>query len=53
MGPRTSMDNVVRRTILPLPGLEIRYLCRPARKKSLAILTALSQNQVDNVYLKQ
>jgi hypothetical protein len=30
VGPRTGLDNVERRKILPLEGLELRPLCRPA-----------------------
>jgi hypothetical protein len=35
LGPRTGMDDVERRKILPLPGLEFRPLGRPARSQSL------------------
>jgi hypothetical protein len=40
MGPRMGLEDVERRKILPLPGLELRPLGRPARS-SVAILTAL------------
>jgi hypothetical protein len=33
--PRTGLDDVERRRILPLPGLELRALSRPARSQSL------------------
>jgi hypothetical protein len=35
VGPRTSLDDVERRKILPLPALELRPLGRPARSQSL------------------
>jgi hypothetical protein len=35
MGLTTGLDNVERRKILPLQGLELRPLCRPARSQSL------------------
>jgi hypothetical protein len=35
MGPRTDVDDVERRKILPLLGLELRPLCRPACSQSL------------------
>jgi hypothetical protein len=35
MGPRTSLDAVVRRKMLLLPGLDLRPLGRPARGQSL------------------
>jgi hypothetical protein len=35
MGPRTGLDDVERRNILPLPGLELRPLGRPACSQSL------------------
>jgi hypothetical protein len=38
VGPRTGLDEVERRRILPLPGLELRPLCPP-----VAIPTALSR----------
>jgi hypothetical protein len=34
VGPATGLDNVERRKILPLPGLELRPLARPARSQS-------------------
>jgi hypothetical protein len=34
-GPRTGLDNVKKRKILPLKGLELRPLGRPARNQSL------------------
>jgi hypothetical protein len=35
MGSRTDMDNVERRKILPIAGLELQPLGRPARSQSL------------------
>jgi hypothetical protein len=35
VGSRTYLDYVERRKILPLPGLELRPLGRPARSQSL------------------
>jgi hypothetical protein len=35
VGPRTGLDDVERRKILPPPGLELRPLGRPARSQSL------------------
>jgi hypothetical protein len=39
VGPRTGLDSVERRKPLPLPGLELRPLGRPARSHSLYRLT--------------
>jgi hypothetical protein len=35
VGPRAGLDDVEKRKILPLPGLELTPLCRPARGKSI------------------
>jgi hypothetical protein len=35
VGPRTGLDDVENRKFLTLPGLELRPLCRPARRQSL------------------
>jgi hypothetical protein len=35
VGPRTALDDVERRKILTLPGLELRLLGRPARTQLL------------------
>jgi hypothetical protein len=35
VGPRTGLDDVERRKTLPLPGLELRPLGRPACSQSL------------------
>jgi hypothetical protein len=35
VGPRTGLDDVERRKILPPPGLELRTLGRPARSQWL------------------
>jgi hypothetical protein len=35
MGPKTSLDDVERRKILPLPGLELRSLGSPSRSQLL------------------
>jgi hypothetical protein len=35
VGPRTGLDVVEKRKCLPLPGLELRPLSRPARSQSL------------------
>jgi hypothetical protein len=35
MGPRAGLDDVEKRKFLPLPGLELRHLGRPARSQSL------------------
>jgi hypothetical protein len=35
VGPRTGLDDVERRKILPLPGLKLQPLGRPARSQSL------------------
>jgi hypothetical protein len=34
VGPRTGLDDVERRKVLPLPGLELGPLGRPARSQS-------------------
>jgi hypothetical protein len=44
VGPRTGLNDVERRKILPLPGLEIRRLGRPA-PWPVAIPTHLSLNK--------
>jgi hypothetical protein len=35
MGPKTGLDVVTKRKILPILGLELRPLGRPARSQSL------------------
>jgi hypothetical protein len=35
MGPRTGMDDIEKRKILPLPGHEVGHLGRSARSQSL------------------
>jgi hypothetical protein len=35
VGPRIGLDDVEKRETLPLPGLELRPLGRPARRQSL------------------
>jgi hypothetical protein len=35
VGPRTGLNEVERRKLLPLPGLELSLLGRPARSQSL------------------
>jgi hypothetical protein len=35
VGPRTGLDAVEETKFLPLPGLELRPLCPPARSQSL------------------
>jgi hypothetical protein len=35
VGPRIGLDDVGKRKILPLPGLELRYLGLPGRSQSL------------------
>jgi hypothetical protein len=35
VGPRTGLDDVEKRKFLPLPGLELGRLGRPARSQSL------------------
>jgi hypothetical protein len=35
VGPKTGLDEVERRKFLPLPGLELRLLHRPASSQSL------------------
>jgi hypothetical protein len=35
VGPGTGLDDVEKRKILPIPGLELRPLGRPARSQSL------------------
>jgi hypothetical protein len=35
MGSRTGLNDVKKRKILTLPGLELRFLIRPARRQSL------------------
>jgi hypothetical protein len=35
VGPRTGLDNVKRRRILPLPGLELQPLSRPTHSQTL------------------
>jgi hypothetical protein len=45
VGSRTGLDDVKRRKILPLPGLELRPLSRPARSQSLYRLSYLVMTQ--------
>jgi hypothetical protein len=33
--PRPGLDNAEKRKSLPLPGLELRPICRPSRSQSL------------------
>jgi hypothetical protein len=35
VGPRAGLDDVKKRKLLSLPGLEVGHLCRPARSQSL------------------
>jgi hypothetical protein len=35
VGPRAGLDDVERRKVVPLPGLELRTLGLPARTQSL------------------
>jgi hypothetical protein len=35
VGPRAGLDDVEKRKVLPLPGLELQTLCHPARSQSL------------------
>jgi hypothetical protein len=35
VSPRAGLDDVQMRKLLPLPGLELQPLCRPARSQSL------------------
>jgi hypothetical protein len=35
VGPRAVLDDVEERTLVTLPGLELRSLCRPARSQAL------------------
>jgi hypothetical protein len=35
VGPRTGLEDMEKRKLLPLPGLELRPLSRPARNQSL------------------
>jgi hypothetical protein len=35
VGPRAGLDDIKKRKLLPLPGLELRSLRRPARNQSL------------------
>jgi hypothetical protein len=35
VSPRTNLDDMEERKFLPVPGLELRSLCRPARSQSL------------------
>jgi hypothetical protein len=35
VGPRADLEDVEKRELLTLPGLELRPLCRPARSQSL------------------
>jgi hypothetical protein len=42
VGPTADLDDVEKRKLLNLPGLELRPLCRPARKP-VAVQTALSR----------
>jgi hypothetical protein len=41
VGPRTCVDDVERRKILPLSGLELQHFGRPANSKSLLLLLLL------------
>jgi hypothetical protein len=50
MGPRTSLDNVERRNILALPGLELRHLGRPVAIPALA-WSAVQEQKDDNIIL--
>jgi hypothetical protein len=42
VGPRTGLDDVERKKILPLPRLELRPLGRPARSYSDCAIPALN-----------
>jgi hypothetical protein len=46
VGPRTGLDDVVKRKFLTLLGLELRSLCRPAHSKSLYQLHYPGYHQV-------
>jgi hypothetical protein len=43
--PRAGLDDVEKRKFLPLPGLELRLLCRLARSQS-AIPTTLCESRM-------
>jgi hypothetical protein len=47
--PRADLDDVEKRKILTLPGIELRSLCRPARSESLYRLSypGSSKSRVD------
>jgi hypothetical protein len=59
VGPRTGLDAVEKRTISPLPWLELRPLGRPALSKSLyrldyrGFLSASGLNQIHWVFLRE
>jgi hypothetical protein len=40
VGPRAGLDDVEKRKLLTLPGLELRSLSRPARSQSLYLITS-------------
>jgi hypothetical protein len=50
--PRTGLDDVERRKFLPLPRLELRSLCPPARSQSLYRLRYPGSLLVANVPIK-
>jgi hypothetical protein len=44
VGPRAGLDDVEKRKLLILPGLELRPLGRPARSQSLYLLRYLGSS---------
>jgi hypothetical protein len=51
VGPRTGLDDVESRKILPLPGLELRPSYRPTRSQSLYQLSSpgpFKESSLDN-----
>jgi hypothetical protein len=49
MGPRTGLEDVKKRKILSLPGLEIQLLGRPACSQSLRRLLYPGSLDTDSV----
>jgi hypothetical protein len=51
VGPRTGQEDVERRKILPLPGLELRPLSRPARSQWYITGAALDRPDAEHNFV--
>jgi hypothetical protein len=52
VGPATGLDDVVKRKVFILPGLELRPLCHPAHNQSLYVSVDLCNLQGCFINLK-